>query len=462
MNRSHLTALLLAILAAAGGSHAATERILIIGDSWAASIATDNADPAPAPAPFASFDRVLVKNGYPGIVTRGTVTALSGRKAAYWAQAAHLAEIAQELTQHTSLDIVHLVIGGNDFLGTVTESGFIGKTPEEREAVWNGIEADIQAIVDRCLSVRADLRVVIAGYDYLDAAAATLAWGFDFHGATQAQLNTWFVELGQKQRRIAEATARCEYVQCFGLLQHAYGDPSGFPLPGQAPDYTPFPGGDMGSPMPAASHVGDGIHPHDEGHQHLLQSAMDQYYTQWLFESDYPYPFIEVPQGGAFEEGSEVTLAVAVAGLYGKVSYEWFHNGNPVEGGGKASFIVENFGVDATGRYVCRVTGEAAKAAYETEAVKVEIKEGVSGAALRPCWPPAPPSGSWPAAYWHVNYRAGRRCLLGLLEGHAPNHGPRFGASEAKAKGMARDIALAWPGRNGGFARFVAFGNQHP
>ncbi|MBX7254996.1 MAG: CocE/NonD family hydrolase [Candidatus Hydrogenedentes bacterium] len=260
---------LLAATISLTAAHAKTKRILIVGDSWAMSLSAENHDGFPASD---VFDQTLAENGLADVETQGKVTAWGGRKASQWAKPENLALITQELTAYPSIDIVHLIIGGNDFLTAVQDPAFITKTPEERAAVWDGIKANVKKIVDTCLAVRNTIRVVIADYDYLDPVAAAKFWHFDFHGATVTQLNQWFVELGNKKKEIADATDRCEYLNNWGVLQYWFGAPA---------KSVTLPGGDINSPMPAGISP-DGIHPNDAAHKKLLENAINKFYKGWL------------------------------------------------------------------------------------------------------------------------------------------------------------------------------------
>lgn len=257
------------ILFALTTAQAKTKRILIVGDSWAMSITAENHDNFPSKD---VFDETLAENGLAGVETEGKVTAWGGRKASHWAKPENLALIRQELEAYPTIDIVHLIIGGNDYLTAVQDPEFISKTGEQRSEVWDRIKADIQKIVDTCLSVRDTMRVVIADYDYLDPSAATQFWRFDFRGATVTQLNTWFVELGNKKKEIADATERCEYVNNWGVLQYWFGTPA---------KSVTLPGGDIASPMPGGISP-DGVHPNDAAHKKLLENALDKVYKSWL------------------------------------------------------------------------------------------------------------------------------------------------------------------------------------
>ena len=290
------TAIALAVLGlfVAGIADAGTKRILIVGDSWAMSLTAENRDGFPAPD---VFDQVLAANGLGDYETQGAVTAWGGRKASDWAKQKHRDEIVGELTKYPTIDIVHLVVGGNDLLDAVTKGDFRNKTPEERDVLWTSVQRDIQTIVDTCLGVRDNLRVVLADYDYLDPEAAEQFWGpvsgMDFHGATVAQVNAWLVELGRKKRTVAERTPRCEYVQNWGTLQYWFGSPpKAVPYPGQAPAYDPYPGGVLAKPMPPGLSP-DGIHPNAEAHARLLQNAIDQYYKRWLAPTPQPAEPVE-------------------------------------------------------------------------------------------------------------------------------------------------------------------------
>jgi len=218
------------------------------------------------------FDEVLAENGLGAYETQGAVTAWGGRKASDWAKLEHLEEIKGELEKYPSIDIVHLMIGGNDFLSQAMKGSLAGTSAEERQAVWDPIVANIRTIVETCLSVRDSIRVVIADYDYLDYEKAREFWKMDFGDATTEELNTWLRELGDRKKELANAIDRCVYVDNWGTLQYWFGDP---------PKAVPLPGGDPAKGMPQDI-APDGIHPDAKSHKRLLQNAIDTYYAKWL------------------------------------------------------------------------------------------------------------------------------------------------------------------------------------
>jgi hypothetical protein len=268
------------VLCAAGAAETETKRILIVSDSWGMQLTSENYDGFPS---HDVFENVLAANGFPDVGVQGAKTARGGRSSAFWAKAENLAVIVSELNEYPTIDIVHLITGGIDFLDALLKEDFTLKTDAERDAVWEGVKANIRTIVNTCLGVRDTIRVVLADYDYVDHERMERPpINFDFHGVTVLQFNTWFVDLGRKKLEVARNTPRCEYVQNWGTLQYWFGDPPrSVPYPGAAPDYDPYPGGDIASPWPA-NVAPDGVHPTDEAHAKMLQNAMDQYYRAWL------------------------------------------------------------------------------------------------------------------------------------------------------------------------------------
>jgi lysophospholipase L1-like esterase len=256
-----------------------TKKILIVGDSWAMSLTKENVDGFPTPD---VFDDALVANGLGAYETQGARTAWGGRRAEGWAKREMRFRITDELTAYPSIDFVHLIIGGNDFLAQVEQEDFKNLSAEGRGQRWTAITRDIETIVATCLLVRPNLHVVLAGYDYLDFERAAHVWKKSFHGVAPAKLNEWLVEFSRCVLEFAQDEPRCTYIQNFGVLQYWFGAPAQMvPLPGQAPGYDPFPGGDPARPMPS-SITPDGIHPDATAHARLLQNAIDVCYAPRL------------------------------------------------------------------------------------------------------------------------------------------------------------------------------------
>jgi lysophospholipase L1-like esterase len=281
MKKYAVVGLALVLFAAAAYGAEKTKRILIVGDSWTTSLTAQNREGFPSED---VFDQYLEERGFGQFETQGEVTAWGGRKASDWAKPEHLAEIKAELEKYPTIDIVHLIIGGNDFLGNAISGKLAGTTEEQRQVIWDGVIADIRAIVETALSVRDDIRVVLADYDYLNQAQAEVFWKMDFHGTTNEELNAMFVELGRAKMALAQQIPRMEYVQNWGTLYYWFGEPAeSVPYPGQTPAFEPYPGGDSTQPMPVGLSP-DGIHPNAQAHRKMLGNAFDAFYSKWLSE----------------------------------------------------------------------------------------------------------------------------------------------------------------------------------
>jgi N-acetylated-alpha-linked acidic dipeptidase len=283
MNNKIVFFLLLWILLLAGfRAEAGTKRILVVGDSWAALMTH--------PIAGNIFQATLKKSGFEEIEVVATDdTAVPGSRADQWAanHKGKLDNLKKTLAVHPTVDIVFVVIGGNDFLKEAISRNLSTLPAEERKTLWQGIGKNIRVLVDAILECRSDLRVVLCDYDYLNlAAAAQSPMKQTFHGISQADFNQYLVDLGREKRSIAEKLERCLYIQNWGLMQHHFGDemqknaPKTVALPGGAARFDPYPGGDPTKPGPAAAFQqpagNDGIHLNAEGYRLLIANALNQ------------------------------------------------------------------------------------------------------------------------------------------------------------------------------------------
>ena len=274
----------LLVVGCAGPAEAATKRLLVVGDSWAGYVWEDR-----------SFSQVFDDFGFTSVEEAGQATALPGTTASFWKQPGNLAIIGSELAANPTIDMVHLSLGGNDFLTQWN----VNQTPAQQQAIFDQVTADLQVIVDYILAQRPGVRVVIASYDYLNFfesvannPAAQVSWAI--LGLPSArQLNDGLVGLSRAQQAVATRTARVEFVLNLGLMQWVYGYPAfsvpanTAPFPGQAPNYAPFPGGliDLPSPPAAMDNPGgliDPIHLSFDGYYYYAYNAVAQYYAPWL------------------------------------------------------------------------------------------------------------------------------------------------------------------------------------
>lgn len=126
---------------------ASAARIVVFGDSWGAPSAK-------------ALQAVLHAEGLPDTVAG---EAVGGTTAANLASRRGLEHIADSLAANSDADIVHLTIGGNDFISQWNSS----LSPAEGDALFRTILMDIEAIVDHILRLRPGVRIFWSSYDYL-------------------------------------------------------------------------------------------------------------------------------------------------------------------------------------------------------------------------------------------------------------------------------------------------------
>ncbi|HQL96138.1 MAG TPA: hypothetical protein PL005_15790, partial [Candidatus Hydrogenedentes bacterium] len=304
-----------------GEAHA-VKRILLVGDSW-----------AQWPWDMGAFQAVLNGNYGAGVnEVEGEYTALGGSTAAGWAanftpdegtfpsppghtNMRALDRITWCLNTWPTIDIIHLSISGNDMWSWRTTW-----TPEQEDALFDTIEANVLAVVSWIRANHPRVKILLADYDYLNITetctygmaefnwpAAILAGTLGFtvgdlaqNKANNQQINQFFARFSERKRDLAQVIDRCDYVQNFGNIQWRVGyvnslgrffDPYTVPLPGMAPDYLPFPGGDVtyGTPSLYMNIIDgsqrDAIHLSDQGYRLLFDNCLARYYAGWLADT---------------------------------------------------------------------------------------------------------------------------------------------------------------------------------
>lgn len=256
----------------------AEPRILVLGDSWAAGIFH-----------FKAFEAVFEAHGVADVEVVGAKTALGGSRADQWAanHKGKLDLIAEELAAHPSIDMVHISIGGNDFLRFGLENDVAAMDPAERAKEWDSICTDIAALIRFIQSQRPGIRVLLSDYDFLSPETIKSVLKMSFKGEPGAEtFNRIHLELALKKRALAASMEHVAYVHHYGLMHYHYGvpgaaEPKTLPFPGKAPDYEPFPGGDIAH-GPSAEAMPDGVHPMPQGYIYIIDNCFEQVYKDWL------------------------------------------------------------------------------------------------------------------------------------------------------------------------------------
>lgn len=235
-------ACLTALLAMQVATARAADEILVLGDSWGF---------ATAPA----LQQVLDDNGHTSV---GVVNeAVPGDTAANLSSPTGLQAISSDLAAHPDTVLVHVSIGGNDFLGSWSAS----MNPQQENALFDGIVADIETIVLHIGSERPDVAILLPSYDY----PLPLPLG------TPLEVNTAAEELASRVQARADSIPDATFENLNGLMQLHFG----FPTLGIPPFDPSLPRLDLPSPEEAFS---DSIHLTAEGYLLFADELFDRFY----------------------------------------------------------------------------------------------------------------------------------------------------------------------------------------
>ncbi|MDQ1257238.1 MAG: hypothetical protein QG656_1841 [Candidatus Hydrogenedentes bacterium] len=298
-------------------ARAGEPRILVCGDCWMQKAVE-----------WGSFDAYLREHGFEAYETRGALTSVRGLNADWAASPTRniptsnkpfLTTVDEELAAYPTIDIVHLVLGANDFYNPVLfGANYKTFTSEEWDAYVATVRKSFDTIVRHMVERHPNVKVCISGYTYFDTSLIPLAGGSNFNGMTQGEVNRFMATMMDVQRQVAAEVDRVDYVQNWGILQYEAGvpdrhAPKEVPFPGKAFDYTPYPGGDpeCGEP-PSMYDQKDGMHPTDEAQRIVFDNCFAQFYKAWLTDTEPPSVVSINRAGGADEEAADPALTFEV------------------------------------------------------------------------------------------------------------------------------------------------------
>lgn len=258
------------VYAEAPKAGAPTPRIMMVGDSWAFFMYVNR-----------SLKHALERAGLGQYEEIGLYTAVPGSTSKQWNNPKWLQNITDEYNRNPTVDIIHISLGGNGFLRQWNK-----EMPDaERDALFQSITDEIEVVVRHCLALSPNMKVAICGYDYVNEPR---------RNSTIADLNRAGMILSGMKRDMANRIDRAEYIQSYGVSQYHFGHapefgPQAVPMPGQWPDFKPWPGGnDNYGNAPEA--MLDDIHLSPKGYEHLADHCVATWYKKWLTEADAAAP----------------------------------------------------------------------------------------------------------------------------------------------------------------------------
>jgi len=340
--RNCVALLSVSLFAFIGTSAAQTQRILLIGDSWAA-IEWGNR----------SFQQALQNAGL-GQFEENGIIAVGGSTADQWANnGTYLANITTQLTNNPTIDIVFMQMGGNDFLGASPPP----VTEMEYEAFNDIVWDNIQIVVDHIRSIRPDAKIIWGNYDYI----------MDGNGAHFA--------LEKSAEEAIERTAldpNFFYLNTLGLAHATLGVPGEFaagerPMPGGFPGFTPIAGGDLTVPGHSNAFA-DTIHYNATMYLVLANHAVDQYLRDFLLGTS----SVDINGSSLLEEGDRLELTVSAPNLTPPFVIQWSKDGTPIGGETGATLVRDPVAFADAGLYTVNI-GDGSKGAVDSVGVTVNV-----------------------------------------------------------------------------------------
>jgi len=242
-----------------------TPRILMVGDSWAWFMYLNR-----------SLRDALEDMGLGAYEEVGIFTTVPGSEVSQWVNPKWLEQVKKELDNYPTIDIIHLSVGGNDFLNNWR----IDMPPEAKEALFQQVVRDTETVIHTLLEMKPNLRVALIEYDYINKGRGR---------ARCQELNLAGAELSRRRMEMCKKIERCRHIQTYGVMQYYFGVSSDIPprtvtLPGQYPNYQPFPGGNPDYCNDKKAMMDD-VHLSGEGYYYLARYCIEVIYKEWLTNS---------------------------------------------------------------------------------------------------------------------------------------------------------------------------------
>lgn len=271
-----------------------TTKILMVGDSWAFFMNVDG-----------TINNVSKDWGHSNINYYTNLTlSENGAETDDFLTPTKVTELQTQLANRPEVKVIHLSIGGNDFLG----SWNVDFTTTQRDSLANAVIGRLDSIVDIIHTARPDVHVFWSGYVYtnftevLSTITPLLQSTHPFYGTwrsmgfpSTSQINSiqnWF------QDRISAQylnDPKFTYIPATGLMQYAFGQTTALGIaPGGT--YAPFsvslPEGDIAYPSPKTTMRDYGItkdcfHLSINGYYQFISYHFQKFYHKFFMDDAY-------------------------------------------------------------------------------------------------------------------------------------------------------------------------------
>lgn len=268
-------------------------KVLLVGDSWAWFMSTES-----------TINNAFKTWGFSNykFVSNSTL-AVNGAETDDVMKASTEAEILNQLNNNPSIEVVHLSIGGNDFLGDWN----VNMTQAEADTLQNQVFYRLDSIIRFIKSCKPGIHILWSGYVYTNFQEVIDGPGGagqanQFYGTWQGmgfptalQINT--LQNGQSAQMVAYANSdpQVEYVEANGLMQYIYGQTTALGVPPGGtyqPLTAPMPLGHPDYPSPQVAMrdyivFKDCFHLSTQGYKDLVSYQTQKFYHKFLMDDLY-------------------------------------------------------------------------------------------------------------------------------------------------------------------------------
>lgn len=272
-------------------------KVLLVGDSWASYMNFDQ-----------TINKVFKTWGHSGYTyVTSSIIAENGADTWDFLKANKQAEIQRLINLNPSIELVHLSIGGNDFLGDWKVSFSQGRTDSLEDEVYVRLDSIMRFIK----STKPGMRILWSGYTYPNFEEPITAPGFlsgsahPFYGTwegmefpTFIQINTILNNVSARMEAYAANDPQVDFVNATGILQYTTGQTTPIccgitPQGTYAPRTVPLPYGDPNYPSPIStmrdyfSVTKDCFHLSAGGYFDLVSYHAQKFYHKFLMDDLY-------------------------------------------------------------------------------------------------------------------------------------------------------------------------------
>jgi len=268
-------------------------KVLLVGDSWAFFMGLDQ-----------TINRVLTQWGHSNYRYLTNLTlAENGAETDDFLKPEKRNEIAAQLLANPSVEVVHLSIGGNDYLGDWN----VNFTPAQTEVLLDSITNRLTSVIQFIKSVRPGIHVFFSGYTYpnfeeIIQGSAPFQTFHPFYGTWADmgfpkfhQINQALLNIAGRMEAYTATDPYVHFVNAPGILQYTFGQTAtlGVPPSGSYPPQSvPLPFGKPDYPSPRNSMrdylvTKDCFHLSPEGYQDFVGYHFQKFYHKFLMGDRY-------------------------------------------------------------------------------------------------------------------------------------------------------------------------------